>query len=67
MLLGRWAESLWSFNNAVSLGAEKLHEFTHAEQLVLISPHLEQDWQVRWMGQGLYACTSVVGLVAPYM
>jgi three-Cys-motif partner protein len=45
VLLTRRAEGLWFFNNAVSLGAEKLHEFTHAEQLVLVPPNLEQDWQ----------------------
>ena len=45
VLLTRRAEGLWFFNNAVSLGAEKLHEFTYDEQLVLIPPNLEQDWQ----------------------
>jgi three-Cys-motif partner protein len=45
VLLTRRGEGLWFFNNAVSLGVEKLHEFTHAQQLVLIPPDLEQDWQ----------------------
>lgn len=45
VLLTRRAEGLWFFNNAVSLGAERLHEFTHAQQLVLVPPDLEQDWQ----------------------
>jgi three-Cys-motif partner protein len=45
VLLTRRGEGLWFFNNAVSLGTEKLHEFTHAQQLVLIPPDLEQDWQ----------------------
>jgi hypothetical protein len=44
-LITRRAEGLWFFNNAVSLGTEKLHEFTHAQQLVLVPPDLEQDWQ----------------------
>jgi three-Cys-motif partner protein len=45
VLLTRRAEGLWFFNTAVSYGAEKLHEFTHGQQLVLVPPNLEQDWQ----------------------
>jgi three-Cys-motif partner protein len=45
VLLTRRPEGLWFFNNAVSLGAKKLHDFTHSQQLVLVPPDLEQDWQ----------------------
>jgi three-Cys-motif partner protein len=45
VLLTRHAQGLWFFNNAVSLGAEKLHDFTFQQQPVLISPDLEQNWQ----------------------
>lgn len=45
VLLTGHAQGLWFFNNAVSLGAEKLHDFTFQQQPVLIAPDLEQNWQ----------------------
>jgi three-Cys-motif partner protein len=45
VLLTRHAQGLWFFNNAVSHGAEKLHEFTFQQQLVLVPPDLEQNWR----------------------
>ena len=61
-MLTRRAEGVWFFNNAVSLGAKKLHEYTHAQQLVLVPPNLEQDWQ----GQIERNLTALLGRGQPF-
>jgi three-Cys-motif partner protein len=62
VLLTRRAEGLWFFNTAVSHGTEKLHDFTHAQQLVLVPPDLEHDWQ----GQIEHNLTALLARGQPF-